>query len=283
MRAGKLHIPGEWRAALEEIAKKPGLYLILGGADAGKSTLAKYLIGGLSSMGCGVSLVDADIGQKDVGPPATVSLARASPAGLGELRVEAMYFVGSFSPRGHFLPLLTGVKLMVEKASTEFVLVNTTGYIRGAGEVLKSYKIELLAPEAVIALQRGRELEGILGSNPYVRAIKLPVSEKARRKKKKERRAAREKAFREYFRHSSIVEVSSKLLTFQRGPPPGKEHVNLLCGLANEKNECLGLGLIKGVEEDRISLLTPIDRGFCMLQLGSVFLPHNFFKRDGLN
>lgn len=56
--------------------------LVLGGTERGKSSYCHFLVQQLCGASARVAFVDADIGQKDVGPPATVSLgfALTSPA-----------------------------------------------------------------------------------------------------------------------------------------------------------------------------------------------------------
>ena len=71
----KLEIPEDWEAAAETIldAEWRKVFL-LGAADVGKSRFCRFLSERLLAAGHGVALVDADIGQKDIGPPAAVTL-----------------------------------------------------------------------------------------------------------------------------------------------------------------------------------------------------------------
>lgn len=265
----ELDIPHEWEEALEEVlSKKLSRVVIIGDEDVGKSTLALYLVSRIAER-FEVNLIDADIGQKDLGPPATITLGitKKPISSLAEMGVEAMYFVGSVSPSGHLLPQVVGTKLLAERAEAPFLIVNTTGFVRNAGLALKSFKIEALGIDAILALQRGDELENILGAFPHVKTFRLPVSKKAVRKSAEQRRRHRLQAFRNYFKGSRTVELKRKNLAFQRGSLPEK---NLLCGLADEKGELLGLGVVIALE--KISLLTPVKEEIRILQLGSVRL-----------
>jgi len=118
-----------------------------------------------------VAYLDADLGQKAVGPPTTVSLRVLRTQ--DDIRSEAMalpdalYFVGSTTPQGQLLPLVVGAGRLLEKSvelGADLVVVDTSGTVGGVyGQLLKYHKLEQLQPDMVIGLQRGEELEPILG------------------------------------------------------------------------------------------------------------------------
>ena len=111
----RLHIPEPWRQSAATILEdRPRVILVLGGGDVGKSSYCRFLITELLAAGHRIAVVDADVGQKDVGPPATVTLGYA--AGTAQQWVvapEAFYFVGSTSPAGRMLPLVLGTAQLV--------------------------------------------------------------------------------------------------------------------------------------------------------------------------
>ena len=67
--------PKEWFALLDVLTEEKGMTIVLGETDTGKTTLANFLIFNLCQRGSRVALVDADIGQSTLGPPATIGLA----------------------------------------------------------------------------------------------------------------------------------------------------------------------------------------------------------------
>jgi polynucleotide 5'-hydroxyl-kinase GRC3/NOL9 len=67
--------PKEWYGALEALSQEKGSVILLGTADAGKSTFSKFLVSQLCKRRLRVALVDADIGQSILGPPGTIGLA----------------------------------------------------------------------------------------------------------------------------------------------------------------------------------------------------------------
>lgn len=118
-----------------------GVIVVLGDVDTGKSTVAKQLSRELKA-----EIVDADVGQSTVGPPATVTLGE-----LGEEFREG-YFVGDVTPRSNLLPVLAGAKLMVERACRPCI-VDTDGLITGGlGRAYKEELLNLLSPDVTVLL-----------------------------------------------------------------------------------------------------------------------------------
>ncbi|MBN1659454.1 MAG: hypothetical protein JXA93_13705 [Anaerolineae bacterium] len=144
--------------------------VVVGASDTGKSTLARYLFMRLCRVGVRAAYLDADVGQSTLGVPTTQTVALASRAGEDTFPPRgprASFFLGDITPRGHLLPAVVGVRRLADQArawGAGVTVVDTTGLVDAAqgGKALKQWKIELLAPELVIGLQRERELEPIL-------------------------------------------------------------------------------------------------------------------------
>ena len=115
-----------------------------------------------------VGYVDADIGNSSIGPPSCVSLKVVRNEGdMDHLdRPDALHFVGGISAERLVLQQVIATAALVEQArqSADTVVIDTTGVISGVGgETLKYHKMELCRPDAVVALQRGGELEPVVG------------------------------------------------------------------------------------------------------------------------
>ena len=220
-----LEILPEWVRAAEGILARPGVVVLLGASDSGKTTLSRILAERWRIAGRTVGLVDGDIGQSSIGPPTTVGLAMVSPNAPLPPHPSplTMHFVGSASPPGHFLPLILGTQALVHAAiaqGAEIVLVDTTGLILGAvAASLKWHKLQALRPQHVLGLQRGEELEPILPlleGQASLEIHRLPVSSRAIRRSHAARRAFREERFREYFASASRHDLEWKNLRFSR-------------------------------------------------------------------
>jgi polynucleotide 5'-hydroxyl-kinase GRC3/NOL9 len=213
-----LKYPDAWFKIADKILKEGNLILVIGGVDTGKTTLITFLANFLYECGKKVAIVDADVGQSDIGPPCTIGLGILNKKlkDMGEAEVKGMYFVGSISPEGHLLEMVVGTKKMVDKARNyaDIVLVDTTGLVSGyTGRILKRNKIELINPNFLISLQRNKELEHIIlpfEKNKNLKIYKLPVDENVRIKTKEERKLKRENEIIRYFNNSLILEFSYK-------------------------------------------------------------------------
>lgn len=289
-----LHAPEAWRqTAATILQQRPRTILVLGGGDAGKSSYCRFLVAQLLGAGERSAIVDADVGQKIVGPPATVTLGYAEgTAEQWTVAAEAFYFVGSTGPVGRMLPLVVGTARLVNAADAAFVIVDTTGYIEASGRVLKGYKIDAVRPDLIIAIQKRGELESVLRSHATYPTIRIRPSRKARPRDRWERDIAREMAFADYFGQAQRFELKLDELVFQRsllftGDPieipgaiyaertvegvlavsegpisspqivksikPGFER-NLLCGVADQRNRGVGLALIQSIDFERRAL-----------------------------
>src|SRR5882724_8235066 len=78
---GTQHLPPDWLPGLEAIRALPagGVALLVGATDRGKTTFAAMAAAILAGELSKVAVVDADIGQSEIGPPGTVGMAAARP------------------------------------------------------------------------------------------------------------------------------------------------------------------------------------------------------------
>ena len=299
--------PG-WTQACEALAGDPGIAMVIGASDSGKTTWVG--VAARRSVQAGklpVAIVDADVGQSTIGPPTTVALGVLQEPLPSDFRIDGLpchglFFVGSVSPPGHLLQLLVGTKRLVDAAvrsGAGTVLVDTTGLIdQGPGFQLKLRKIELLAPRHLVALQRGRELEPLLAvvaGRPGLRIHRLEVSPSARARTPTERARYRAERFAAYFSGAHRLALDAGQLVILAPPGGGArlktgglapllqpdvlsrdEMIGLVVGLHDAANETLGLGVLEEVSQNsrHISIRTPLvgAAGIRILQLGSIYL-----------
>src|SRR3954452_5839201 len=108
----------KWQGMTESVLARAGLVMLLGAIDTGKSTLALRITNAALDRGIVVGVIDADVGQSEIGPPGTVGLAMpAAPAGsAAEWSPAALAFVGATSPAGRLLDLVVGVRRLADEA-----------------------------------------------------------------------------------------------------------------------------------------------------------------------
>ena len=178
--------------ALEDMVSRSRVAIFIGRNDTGKSTLIRDIADKLD-----VSIIDADIGQSDIGPPSVVSLGEKRN---GRYRMVDGYFCGSTSPAKHLLQLLAGTSRMAARVKKFPALVNTTGLATGeVGRILKTEKINALSPDLIVGIG-GKELYYLDAfGRGAARVIRLPVSPFARIKTRAERTRLRQQAFAGHF------------------------------------------------------------------------------------
>ena len=191
--------------------------MLLGGPDAGKTALSA-VVAGLFSKKESAGIVDLDMGQAHIGPPSTMAwgILEGSFNGWEMIKAEGIYFTGALSPPGSMLPSLTGAKLLMEGALSKCpkVIIDTSGLITGPiGRLYKQYKIDLLRPDVVLAVEESGELEHIISPYSLMKSpiiIRLKPSPKARVKGVPLRTGFRAERFRNYFEDSRVFEVDLK-------------------------------------------------------------------------
>jgi polynucleotide 5'-kinase involved in rRNA processing len=140
-------IPLSWReagSALVELGE--GMVVVVGGADTGKTTLCTFLSNYLLSKSRQVAVVDADIGQTDLGPPTTMAAGevKASVTNLSQIKPSERLFIGLTSPGRSKEKVIRSVKRLVgyHTKPREITIVNTDGWVSGSEAVL--YKLQML-------------------------------------------------------------------------------------------------------------------------------------------
>lgn len=241
-----------------DLGRLSGTLMVVGASDVGKSTFARYLFRRLAKITGPVAYLDGDPGQSILGPPSTMTLA-LSPDGQDAFPPTGAVwrgFVGSVSPAGHMLPVLTVAARLAEaarRAGAKATVYDTTGLVDPArgGIALKLAKIDLIRPSVLFAIHRERELEPLLAPlrrSRRVRVVELASSPAARRREREERQESRAKRFADYFRQANHVLVNWP--QFAVFPAP-RFHLHRLLAMEDHDGFALGLGIV--VEVDRIS------------------------------
>lgn len=234
--------------------------LLLGDVDTGKSTLTRHIVGhaGLENIG----VVDTDVGQGELAPPASMGAALFVPGGVTPVGSK---FIGAVTPVRHTRDICDGAQHLsnlVRRRDPDLILIDTCGLVRGwAGVGFKTRLIQTVKPDIVLAVSRSGELDLILnqitppGSTSSTRAAILPISPSAdvRRKSPVHRRRRRQERF-------AVALDGAKNVTWRIVPddirfalPEGKsggevDLRRLLCGLEDTDGLCVGIGTLERVD-----------------------------------
>jgi polynucleotide 5'-hydroxyl-kinase GRC3/NOL9 len=279
----------EHEALVDQAARTKHTVLLVGGLDTGKSTLSRQLLETAAAAGRSAAYLDADVGQKSVGPPATISLKYVrSPRDLEpeSFPVEdALAFVGSTTPEGHLLPVVTGLAQLHRRAlesGAEFVVVDSSGLVSGVyGQILKYHKVEMLRPDLVVGLQRGEELLPLLGVIQRffdTEVVPLGVHPGVVPSSVEQRAENRERSMARYF-GAELHRFRVKPTVFMPALPPLFDLTQLhrlLVGLSDGAGATTGLGYLEHSEDEGVlRLISPVAAGPKALRLGSVRLEEN--------
>lgn len=267
-------------AAITGIVTRPGVVVVLGGVDSGKTTLVRRILAAGLRAGLRTGYVDTDLGQSRVGPPTAIGLRHVrAQADLDDpFLPDGCAFVGDISPRGHLLPLVTGTGRLTRAAAevADLVVVDTSGYVRGpAAEVCKFHKLELTRPAHVVGLQREDELEALLGiARRFTRAhvVSLPVHPDVVPASGGQRAERRRAGLARYF-DTELTRMQVSAEAFMPSLPPdydlGRLH-GILAGLEDGGGHCLGVGVLERVD-GILRVATPARNGRPRgLRLGAV-------------
>ncbi|MGC9104688.1 MAG: Clp1/GlmU family protein [Candidatus Methanodesulfokora sp.] len=308
-------VPDSWKEVEKTVDE--GIIIFIGSSDSGKSSMIAYLANKLVARGLKVGIVDSDIGQKDIGPVGTISSAVFSdlPIIPWLREPDKMYFIGDKTPRGHMLPMVVGVKLLVDMTRADALLINTTGYVSDDAAVeLKLRKIEAIQPDLVVGIEDG-SLRNLLPRIPhFFRKIQVKAPNEIRKKSAAERMERRRKNVERYIRGSNEIELEMESLFIQWSPLGGgnirdelldflsrelkvrvvcghegpssiyllaedcpnaenirrielftgkkvivealSNYINLYVGLLDDRGFCEGVGLLKGISDGKIRVLT---------------------------
>ncbi len=213
-------IPLEWDLLATKISKerKRGkLYkvLVLGEVDTGKTFFSTYLANRLLTKIGKTAILDTDTGQSDIGCPGCFGMLvlKKPEVFLTELEPTHQYMIGAHSSNLHFLPALSGLVHMLNKAEKEAdaLIIDTTGWVQfDGGRAVKKAKLDIVNPDKVVLMQRGKELEHLVKHLPEDKIVRLPVSKKASPTSQMDRKALRELVSRRYFKGTKEFAIPFK-------------------------------------------------------------------------
>jgi len=292
-------IPPSWEKASKEITLhgKPMTVMVIGGIDSGKTSFCVYLANGALKKKRKVAVVDADLGQSDIGPPSTIGFSRitAPVKDLFDVEAEKAYFVGLTSPEratDKVLEGLTTIKSRASETDVNFLIVNTDGWVEGEDAV--KYKVqmaEIIDPDVVVGIQQGEELAPILtafkGTKIFVAASPTAIRGRSREKRK----ILRELSYKKYLRKAKVQSFplswvniegvndeqikniedafGKKVKILKKGEEEG-----LLTSLQDAEGNFLGIGVLFGIDYERraIKVYTSVSGNISTISIGQMKL-----------
>jgi len=240
--------------------------LVVGAAEAGKSTFAAWLANALHARGLTVAIVDADVGQSEIGPPATVGFGRVRRplTRTGDAEPLGFEFVGVTSPGRRPWQTVEAAGRVSARARAGFerVIVDTSGFITGGfAGVVKQRKIAAVDPDVVVVIQVADEAEHIvryLAGRARPRLVRLPAIRGLRPRSPAARRRHRDAALARHLEGArrivlALVRVAVHSIS---GEPLAPENiaVGAIAALHAPNGETLALGVVHAVDVVRRTL-----------------------------
>ncbi len=152
------------------LADKKITVMLAGDTDTGKSTFSAYLANVALSRRVVPCVIDGDIGQGDLVPPASIGAAALSGpvTDLRDASASLFEFVGHISPAGYEYLVAKKLRSILERAAKlgDFSIVNTDGYVRDAC----AYKLMIakeLQPDVIVCFGENPTLFKALRDGPW--------------------------------------------------------------------------------------------------------------------
>lgn len=257
-----------WAPALHAAARAR-VTVIVGESEAGKTSLTAWLAGELAAGGDRVAVVDADLGQSEIGPPTTVGLGRirGPMTRLADAECLALEFVGATSAARCLRETALATARLADRARAlafERILVDTSGLVAGdVGRALKRLKIDAVRPDLLVLVQRAGECEHIARAYEAagapviarVAALASPV-----RRTPTARRLHRERALAAALAGAADVEVAGDRLITTSGEivTATPALVGTLVAVRGADGAVLGLGWVRQVDERTVTIATAV-------------------------
>jgi len=265
------------------LSTKPGVVVILGDVDSGKSTLSTFLGNEFFRHGGTVSVIDGDVGQADIGPPTTISTSRLRQHvfGLQYLSPDISLFVGDTSPSVVGEKVLSGLLRLrdLAKEESELVIVNTDGWVRGEDALrYKNRLLEVIRPDLVLGIDLEVETDRLLDNHDCT-VLRLARSSYARVRSRLERKRARESGYKRFLRNARRVSLSLREVKLRRFNShyqmkiQGQENLRgVIAGLLDDQDHLQSISRVERFRNDSVVLWTVLNGAPNTIELGSVVL-----------
>lgn len=265
-----------WRGIAQQVSALAGgkkIVMLAGDTDTGKSTLSAYLANMALGAGLVPCIVDGDIGQGDLAPPASIGAAAIfrQVTDLRDVSASLFEFVGNISPSGFERLVAKKLRSILERAATlgNVCIVNTDGYVRDSGVQYKLMIAKELQPDAIVCLGENPELLDAIGGGPW-QVLRAKASSQAV-KSRYERTSRR---LDQFLRHvgsgSSAAELSQVKFVFmdrlfspsELSQPPiiqlEPENLKRMFVGLGSKGQVAGFGIITDITPSNVYVRTDV-------------------------
>ncbi|MBI2184570.1 MAG: hypothetical protein HYU39_06385 [Thaumarchaeota archaeon] len=154
-----------WSSVVDEILqthKEKWRSVTVGSTDSGKTTFTTFLANVCIQRGLKVGIVDADLGQSDLGPPGSVAATVVAKSFLDLRSLSSVYFsfIGFTSPRDVWRTLLGEVEkggAYLDSYGVSVWMVNTDGLMTADGLDYKAELVRRVNPDFAVCMKGDSE------------------------------------------------------------------------------------------------------------------------------
>ena len=238
-----------WKSAVQTMLSRHdavAVVIVTGEVDSGKSTFCAYLANVAISRGITPCVIDGDIGQGDLAPPAAMGAAAmyAPVTDLRDVKARFFEFIGSNSPAGNERLVAGRIRSLLGRTQNlaELHIINTDGY---TDIPYKRMLARTLRPDAMVVLGSRRLATELKGPWQMIRA----KSSWQATKTYPERVGHRLEQFMHYVGEGYVtIAVDRVKFVYSSRLAPGAME-GMFVGLG-EKGRVKGFGIIEGIGED---------------------------------
>jgi polynucleotide 5'-hydroxyl-kinase GRC3/NOL9 len=278
-------IPKSWLEVVNKFQKSDyKKILVIGSTDTGKSTLCMFLVNHILKFKESVALIDADIGQSDLGPPGTLGLSMITKPYLqpDNLNVNSMIFIGKTNPSSVTEKIIDGI-LKLENCILKgtSIVINTDGWI--LDEEAIAYKLRMikqLETDTTIILDEGNELYNVFEPNRSFMRIRVPKFIKTRGRE--ERKKIREHNYKKYLRNAIHRNFSLNGIMIESLLSKRIQSGEML-GFIDPNGFLIGIGILEHINRKKqiLRAYTNVnDRNVTSIDCGNIRLMYNGTEID---
>ena len=278
-------LPKSWIAAVDALTLlDEGTALIVGPTDVGKSTLCTYLMNELLNRTIRPVVIDADIGQTDVGPPTTIAstLPTAPIPILAELEPDRMVFIGHTNPSVVESRVIGGIKRIMDCYDRRLTIINTDGWTLDSDAVrYKCRMISMIKPEIVIGIGSKTDLQPIMNGT-QADWISIEPSLAILQRSRNARRELRNCGYRKFLEGSIVHTIPLNRLNRRPSIPRfrSSDLDNLIIGLLNERGFMMHIGVLIKLDAGYLRVFARSVQGVKSVELGYVKISTNGSELD---
>jgi polynucleotide 5'-hydroxyl-kinase GRC3/NOL9 len=210
------NVSSYWGEVAKEILslKRPVTVMVVGGVDSGKTSFCTFLANKAVMKKWKTCVLDADLGQSDVGPPSTVgfNFVTEPVKDLFEIDAQDAVFLGSTSPSGSInrvIEALMQLKGRVMEAGADLLIINTDGWVEEEeATVYKVRMVDEISPSIVVGMQQESELIPILNGVHGVKVLLVDSPRLIQPRNREKRKILRELGFKKYLKSAKMQSLS---------------------------------------------------------------------------